>query len=111
MLLPEPEDFRHMRTVVDGSDLAQQTVVAIADTLLIYRRATGLGVERRRHEVPRVRLQRRLGLQIIDFVTLADPELQQTLLVDAEAIAIVLVVVPAADQALAMPDVAAKWDG
>jgi hypothetical protein len=52
-----------------------------------------------------VRSDRCLGLQIIDFVALADPELQESSLVDAEAIAIILVVIPASDQALAVPDV------
>ena len=105
MLLTEPEDLRNMRTVVDGRDLAEQAVVAVADALLIYRRAAGLGVKGSSHQVPHVRPDRRLGLQIVDFVALADPELQESSLVDAEAITIVPVVIPAADQALAMPDV------
>ncbi len=83
ILLTKPEDLRHMRTVVDRSNLAQQTVVAVADTLLIQGRAAGPGVERDRHEVPHVRHQRRFGLDIVDLATLADPKLQQTPLVDA----------------------------
>src|ERR1700722_6796204 len=94
-----------MGTVVHRSNLAEQAVVAVADALLIYRRATRFGVECGRHKIPHVRLQWRLRLQIVDFVALSDPKLQESLLVDAEAIAIVLVVVPPTDHTLATADI------
>ena len=57
ILLPETKDLRNMRTALKRSDLAQQTVIPIADTLLIQGSATGLGVEAGRHEVPHLRLK------------------------------------------------------
>ena len=56
MLLTEPEYLRDMRAIIDRRDLAQQTVVAIGDALLIQRRATGLGVEARGDEIPHLLL-------------------------------------------------------
>ncbi len=101
MLLAEPEGFRHMRAIVERRHLAEQAVVTVGDAFLVDRRLAALRIERRRHEIPHLLLQWQFGLEIVDFLAVADPEFEMAALVDAEAVADVLVVVPAPDDALA----------
>src|SRR6266702_739698 len=107
--MANPQDFRNVRTSVDKGDLTQQTVVTIDDGLLIHGCAAGRGIEADRHEVPDLRLKWRLGLDVINFVALANPELQAPALVDAETKASMAVLVPATEQALAAPDLRQRW--
>ena len=109
ILVTSLQDFRNARTSVDKGDLAQQTIVTIDDGLLIQRRAAGRGIQAGRHEIPDLRLKWRPALHAIDFVAPAYPEFQASVLVDTQAKALIAVIIPAAQQALAAADVRQRW--
>src|ERR1700685_1696021 len=103
MLMTGSKDRRRIRQGLEKRAGPQQPVVAPDDGLLMESRATGLGVNGSCHEVPHVRLERRLGLQTVKLITVANLKFDAAGYIDAQPITLFPLVVPSPDRTLALP--------